>query len=353
MSSSLPGHRELPASQHDLKTYVGRVKHSIGITDPSTLFAGSTGLERAKQLVTEYKTGKIERMSPDLWRAKKIVDSTLHPDTGEPVFLPFRMSCFVFSNLIVTAGMLQPGLSTTGVVAWQVINQSLNVAINTANSNKSSPMTTETLIKSYLIAVSASCSVALGLNAMVPRLKVSVSTRNILSRLVPFAAVASAGALNTYLMRRGEILSGIDVRPVLSEAEKSQLQAENKSERDIPSLGKSQTAAKIAVYETAASRVFNSSPTMVLPALALYHIQQKQAWYQNLLQKPWVKARPVVSKSIPIGINLGLIAITAFAALPLALAAFPQQEEISAESLEPEFHGKGGAGGKVWFNRGL
>lgn len=31
-------------------------------------------------------------------------------DTGEPVFLPFRMSCFVISNLVVTAGMLTPGL---------------------------------------------------------------------------------------------------------------------------------------------------------------------------------------------------------------------------------------------------
>ena len=31
-------------------------------------------------------------------------------DTGQPVFLPFRMSCFVISNLIVTAGMLTPGL---------------------------------------------------------------------------------------------------------------------------------------------------------------------------------------------------------------------------------------------------
>jgi hypothetical protein len=35
---------------------------------------------------------------------------TLDTDTGEPVFLPFRMSCFVISNLIVTAGMLTPGL---------------------------------------------------------------------------------------------------------------------------------------------------------------------------------------------------------------------------------------------------
>ncbi len=35
---------------------------------------------------------------------------TLDVDTGEPVFLPFRMSCFVISNLVVTAGMLTPGL---------------------------------------------------------------------------------------------------------------------------------------------------------------------------------------------------------------------------------------------------
>lgn len=45
----------------------------------STLFAGKTGLEKAKRLVTEYKTGKIEHMNPELWKAKKIVDSTLHP----------------------------------------------------------------------------------------------------------------------------------------------------------------------------------------------------------------------------------------------------------------------------------
>ena len=31
-------------------------------------------------------------------------------DTGEPVFLPFRMSSYVVTNLIVTGGMLTPGL---------------------------------------------------------------------------------------------------------------------------------------------------------------------------------------------------------------------------------------------------
>jgi hypothetical protein len=274
-------------------------------------------------------------------------------DTGEPVFLPFRMSCFVLSNLVVTAGMLQPGLGTAGIVGWQIANQSLNVAINSANANKSSPMTWAELGKSYAVAVTASCSVALGLNAAVPRLKVSDGTRNVLKRLVPFAAVATAGALNAYLMRRGEIQTGIDVRPVLSEAEKLRLKEEGKSESDIPSLGRSKIAAKIAVYETAASRVFNNSPIMILPALALYHIQSKQKWYAELLQKEWVKARPAIAKAVPIGINLGLITVTSFAALPLALAVFPQKQEISADSLEPEFHGKGGLNGKVIFNRGL
>jgi len=71
----------------------------------------SSGLENAKQLESNYKQGQIKEMSPDLWKAKKVIDSTLHPDTGQPVFLPFRMSCFVISNLVVTAGMLTPNLS--------------------------------------------------------------------------------------------------------------------------------------------------------------------------------------------------------------------------------------------------
>lgn len=249
--------------------------------------------------------------------------------------------------------MLQPGLGSGGILAWQITNQSLNVAINSANANKSSPMTTADMIKSYGVAVGASCSVALGLNAAVPKLRVSDGTRNILKRLVPFAAVATAGALNAYLMRRGEIQTGIDVRPVLSEEEKEKLKAEGKSERDVPSLGKSRKAARLAVYETAASRVFNNSPIMILPAMALYHIQTKQEWYKNLVEKEWLRARPRVRAAIPITINLGLIAATSFAALPLALAVFPQQQEIGAEKLEPEFHGKGGVDGKVVFNRGL
>ena len=44
-----------------------------------TLFVSASGLENAKQLISAYKQGKINSMTPDLWHAKKVVDSTLHP----------------------------------------------------------------------------------------------------------------------------------------------------------------------------------------------------------------------------------------------------------------------------------
>lgn len=276
-------------------------------------------------------------MTPELWRAKKIVDSTLHPDTGQPVFLPFRMSCFVISNLVVTAGMLTPNLSTTGILLWQITNQSLNVGINSANANKSTPISTSILVRSYLFAVSASCSVALGLNAIVPRLRrVSPATRTILGRLVPFAAVASAGALNVFLMRGEEIRTGIDVYPVLSDDEK---QVKEKHSEEVKSLGKSKVAAKLAVSETALSRVLNSTPVMAIPPLILVRLQRTR----------WLQTRP----KMILPVNLGLILTTSIFALPLALAAFPQRQAISAYRLEDEFTDKRGRDQLVEFNRGI
>ncbi|MCJ1296821.1 hypothetical protein MMC34_008389 [Xylographa carneopallida] len=359
MSASLPGSRDLPASQYDLSTYWGRVKQSAEISDPRTLLVSSADLENAKRLISSYKQGQTGSMTPDLWQAKKIVDSTLHPgesptsytkeflgavepidefsDTGEPVLLPFRMSCFVISNLIVTAGMLTPNLQTTGTLLWQITNQSLNVAINSANANKSSPLATSTLVRSYLIAVSASCSVALGLKALVPRIRrISPATKVILQRLVPFAAVASAGALNVFLMRGEEIRKGIDIYPMLSEEEKTRKGIDG---IETKSLGKSKKAATLAVGETALSRVLNSTPIMVLPPLILVRLQQME----------WLRSRP----RLTLPVNLGLILTTSIFALPLALAAFPQRQAVQAQSLEKEFWDKGGEGGNVEFNRGI
>ncbi|KAJ5256530.1 Mitochondrial cation transporter [Penicillium angulare] len=340
MSASIPGNRDIPVSQYDLTTYWGRVRHAADVSDPRTLLAGTAGLEQAKSLLAQYKQNKLPGvMTPDLWQAKKVVDATLHPDTGEPVLLPFRMSCYVLSNLVVTAGMLTPGLGTPGTLLWQIGNQSLNVAINNANANKSTPLSVSQIAKSYCMAVSASCSVALGLNALVPRLKsISPNTRLILSRLVPFAAVASASALNVFLMRGEEIRQGIDVYPILSESERAERE-QSEDSQPVQSLGKSKKAATIAVGETAISRILNATPIMVLPPLILVRLEKTQ----------WLRSRP----RMVMPINLGLVLTTSLFALPLALAAFPQRQAISASKLEDEFHSKGGYKGMVEFNRGM
>jgi tricarboxylate carrier len=281
----------------------------------------------ARELISNYKNGNGS-MTPELWRAKRVLDSTLHPDTGTPVLLPFRMSSYVLSNLVVTVGMLTPNLGTAGTLFWQIANQSLNVAVNTANANKSHPLSTTQLITNYFLAVGGSCSVALGLNSIVPRLKnVSPSTKVILGRLVPFAAVVSAGLVNVFLMRSEEIRKGISVYDVNSNKE----------------LGNSRTAAKYAVTETALSRVINAAPIMVLPALALVRLQR------GVLRGK--------SKFVETMANLGLITVTSFAVLPFALAVFPQKRTLDVKKLEDKFRDLKDENGKpineVWFNRGM
>lgn len=157
----------------------------------------------------------------------------------------------------------------------------------------------------------------------------------ILGRLVPFAAVATAGALNVFLMRGEEIRKGIDVFPVLNAEEQAAREKLGDAAPEVQSLGKSKKAATIAVGETAISRVLNSSPIMVIPPLVLVKLQQ-----QN-----WLKQRP----RLVLPVNLGLILTTSLFALPLALGAFPSRQAIISDSLEEEFHGKG----MVEFNRGM
>ena len=247
------------------------------------------------------------------------------------------MSCFVISNLVVTAGMLTPNLGTTGTIAWQVANQSLNVGINFSNANKSTPLSTGTIIQSYLLAVGASCTVAVGLNSLIPRMKgLSPGARLVMTRLVPFAAVASAGILNVFLMRGEEIKRGINVYP--SESEEGRRKREEANQQLEP-IGKSKRAATLAVGETAISRVLNATPIMVLPPLILVRLQETQ----------WLSQRP----RMVLPVNLGLILTTSLFALPLALAAFPQRQAVKATSLEKEFWDQGGEGGQLEFNRGL
>lgn len=129
-----------PVIGYDESTFMGRLKHFASLTDPRLLFASEESLREAKEKMESFNTRpyypREKEEIDDLWRAKYLLSSTYHPDTNEPVLLPFRMSAYVPMNMFIMLGLLSPNPSTKSVVFWQWVNQSWNVGYNWANANK-------------------------------------------------------------------------------------------------------------------------------------------------------------------------------------------------------------------------
>ena len=103
---------------------------------------------------------------PDLIYARRIYNSTIHPDTGQPVPIYFRMSGFVLFNTPILFGTILAAQTPLNIMFWQFVNQSYNAGMNYANRNASSPYTQEDLMKGYTGAVSASIIISVGLNRL-------------------------------------------------------------------------------------------------------------------------------------------------------------------------------------------
>jgi sideroflexin-5 len=93
---------DISKPRYDQSTYWGRLKHFSELTDPTNLLVTSEQLEQAKRMIDFYKANKLEHVDEEiLWKAKKLVDSTFHPDTGEKIFLPFRMASYYFIHIVL------------------------------------------------------------------------------------------------------------------------------------------------------------------------------------------------------------------------------------------------------------
>lgn len=72
------------------------------------MFASTSELMAAKKLVDDYKAEREpEGTTIDaVWRAKKLVDSAFHPQTGELMFFMGRMSFQVPGNMVIGGCMM-------------------------------------------------------------------------------------------------------------------------------------------------------------------------------------------------------------------------------------------------------
>jgi hypothetical protein len=164
---------DLSGSMHDLNSYWGRVAHFFDMVDLLNVLVSDAELRASQAALADVRAGRAPPAAfasdAQLWRAKRTVDSAIHPDTGEAIPLLFRMSFFMPSNLPITAGML---LSGTGMrqVFWQWLNQSYNAGFNYANRNATVPINAAQMAASYSVAVGVACGMSYGLGQVVNRL---------------------------------------------------------------------------------------------------------------------------------------------------------------------------------------
>lgn len=293
-----------------MNEYFERVKHFMKITNPLTLFTSESKLKECQRIVNEKK------MDKEYFDSKNIIDSMVHPDTGKIIPIPFRMSFFVPGNILIVAGMLR-GKSLKSIILWQTINQTYNACVNYSNSSKSNPLSTNQLISSYSLALISSVASAVGFNQFI--LKRNFKYQNLLLKLVPFFAVSIANIFNISLMRINEIKKGITVF----------------DENKIP-IGNSIIAGKNAIKDTIISRIAIVFPILFIPPIIMDSFLKINYFKSNLkLHNP---------------LQLSIIALCLWLALPLCIGLFPQISEIDPKKLEKEFHN---FKGKLFYNKGL
>lgn len=288
----------------DQSTFAGRAKHFFVTTNPLNVLASDDELDAAKRTVLEYRAGLHPNMGDDeIWRAKQLVDSAFHPDTGEKNFLLGRMSFQVPGNMLITGCMMTFYRSTPAVVFWQFMNQTFNSIVNYTNRNASTGVNNEQLLQAYGAATSASVLTAVGLNKWVA--KRPALSAGIVGRLVPLVAVAAANCVNIPLMRQRELLGGIKVETA-----------------DGEYVGQSKKAAVQAVAQVVPSRILMAVPGMVIPPLVMNRLEKGA-----LLRKTPALAAPIT------------VLLTGFClsfSTPLCCALFPQKSSLAVDALEPE-----------------
>lgn len=308
---------------HDLSTYWGRVKQFYEMTDLRALFLTTSAVETAKGVIAkmEKSPGNFTRVEYEEYqRSKRIVAAVLHPESGTPVALPFRLSAFLPMNLVTLAGMLHPSQqSATRSVLWQFANQTYNVGFNYCNGSESGAMSTTMLWSAYVTAVVVSSGAAYGLNTM--RVRMGERCPVWLRISIPFIAVALANIANVVVVRNPDVIEGIPVY-------------DDETGELLPQ--KSLSAGRLAVAQVATSRVLLPIPLMLLPPIIMRILRSPTSAF-GILHK-----FPHYAFYAELGLLLGLLRF----ALPLCIAVFPQQGTMRAERLEPNLrsfvnrHGK-------------
>jgi len=189
-----------------------------------------------------------------------------------------------------------------------------SLSLSTQNRNASAPMTNETLLRSYAVAVGSALAVALGLSTVV-RKRWPPQRARALMKYVAFPSAVVASSLNCYVVRSPEIAAGI---PVLDE------RGNPVGDSDGDGAPTSSIAARKGVEQTTATRAILQAPVYFLPPLMMGSLPV----LRNAVARNPAARVPLTTFLVLLSFGLGL---------PATIAIFPQFSSIEQADLEPRF----------------
>ena len=119
----------------DQSTFAGRFSRMFLACDPRLLLYTQAQVQQAQAFLRNHqeqppqKSSSSSSLDRELWEARRIVDAALHPDTGEFIPLPFRMSGYVPFNGPICVAMVA-STTTPSLLFWSWVNQSQNALVN-------------------------------------------------------------------------------------------------------------------------------------------------------------------------------------------------------------------------------
>lgn len=310
----------------DEANFKGRFSRMLLACDPRLLLYTQEEVLNSKHMIDNYENYK--GMDRELWEARRISESALHPDTGEFIPRPFRMSGYVCYNGPICVSMVA-STNTPALLFWSWANQSQNALVNYYNRNASSPMTNETLGKSYAAAVGSALLVAFGLATVIQK-RYSPEKAKALLKYVAFPSAVVASSLNCYIVRAPEMDTGV---PLVDGNGNNVLEGATSKE-----------AARRGVLSTTASRALLQAPVYFVPPVLLSF-----GPLHKIITRSPRAAVPLTTGLVLVAFGLGL---------PATVAVFPQMAAIPAAETEAEFqHLRDPATGKpyshYYYNKGL
>ena len=127
-------------------------------------------LTRAAEIVRRHRAGENVGLTVDeLWREKYKYDSAYHPESGNKMFLPGRMSAWVPANMTITGAMLAFQRTPAQVIFWQFANQAVNATVNFTNRSGKEDIPTTTLAANFVSATALAVVTAMGVKRYAPK----------------------------------------------------------------------------------------------------------------------------------------------------------------------------------------